>query len=102
MTTLIAPIVTALQAQAEANSYLSDRMPDRFHASHPEFDPEAGVWRVPVVLSYPILGVLGQVGEIIVNAQKEEVLSASTREEMLGAAQPLYEQHRDAIEAPLL
>lgn len=94
--------MTALQAQGEANSYLSDRMPDRFHASHPEFDLEAGFWRVPVVLSYPILGVLGQVGEIIVSALKEEVLSASTREEMLGAAKPLYEQHRDAIEAPLL
>lgn len=77
-------------------------MPDRFHASHPEFDPEAEVWRVPVVLSYPLLGALGRVGEIIVSAQSEEVLSASTREEMLGAARPLYEQHRDAIEASLL
>jgi hypothetical protein len=102
MAILTAPIVTALQAQAEANDYLSDRVPDRFHASHPEFDPEAGVWRVPVVLSYPVLGVLGRVGEIIVSAQSEEALSASTREEMLGAARPLYEQHRDAIEAPLI
>lgn len=96
-----APPITALQAQAEANNYLSDRMPDRFHASHPEFDPDAGFWRVPVVLSYPILGALGQVGEIIVGAQNEEVLSASTREEMMGVAQLLYEQNRDAIEAPL-
>lgn len=91
--------ITALQAQAEANLFLSDHLPDRFMASDPSLDEDAGVWRVPVLLSYPIIGPVGRTGEILVSATSDEVVSFTPLEEMKAAARILYEQHREAIEA---
>jgi len=101
MATVTIPNVTAMQAQAEASLFLSDRLPDRISASTPSFDEGAQVWRVPVILAYPQLGVLGEVGEIVVSASRTEVISSTPLEEMLNAARALAEKHRDAIEAPL-
>jgi hypothetical protein len=101
MATVIAPAITALQAQAEANLFLSDRLPDRITAGQPRLDEAAQVWRVPVILAYPFLGALGQVGEILVSLSKEEVVSHTPVEEMRAAAWALAEQHRESIEAPL-
>ena len=95
------PTVTAMEAQAEASLFLSDRLPDRLSASAPFLDEAAQSWHVPVILAYPHIGVLGQVGEIIVGAAKAEVISSTPVEEMLKTAQALAEKHRDAIEAPL-
>lgn len=95
------PTVTAMEAQAEASLFLSDRLPDRISASAPSLDEAAQVWRVPVILAYPHLGVLGQVGEVVVSAARTEVISSTPLEAMLNAARALAEKHRDAIEAPL-
>lgn len=99
MATITAPAITAYQAQAEAGGFLSDHLPDRFCAGRPQFDQDARVWRVPVLLSYAVIGPVGQVGEVTVNADTEEVLSFTPLAEMKEAALRLYEQHRDAIEA---
>ncbi len=80
---------------------MSDHLPDRISASTPSLDETAQVWRVPVILAYPSLGVLGQVGEIVVSATKAGVISSTPVDEMLKTAQALAEKHRDAIEAPL-
>ena len=101
MTTLTAPTITAFQAQAEAGGFLDDHLPDRFCAGRPQFDAAAYLWRVPVLLSYTGLGPVGQVGEIVVSAATEKVLSHTSVQEMKAAALRLYEQHREAIEAPL-
>lgn len=101
MATITAPTITALQAQAEANLFLSDHLPDRFMAAQPSFDAAANVWRVPVLLSYAVIGPVGQTGEILVSATEEKVISYTPLEEMKAAARILYEQHRDAIEAPV-
>jgi hypothetical protein len=101
MTTVTVPTVTAMEAQAEASLFLLERLPDRISASHPSLDEAGQVWHVPVILAYPGLGVLGQVGEIIVGATKAQVISTTPPEEMLTAARALASQHRDAIEAPL-
>lgn len=95
------PTVTAMQAQAEASLFLSDRLPDRISASTPSFDEAVLVWRVPVILAYPYLGVLGEVGEIVVSATKSEVISFTPVEDMLKIASTLAESNRDAIEAPI-
>lgn len=92
------PKITALQAQAEANLFLSEHLPDRFMAGRPRLDTEAHVWRVPVLLAYPVIGAIGQTGEISVSTAAEEVISFTPIEEMMAAARALYEQHRDAIE----
>ncbi len=49
------------------------------------------VWRVPLFLSLPGVGELGQVGDIEVDAQTGEILSdAITREQILQHAHRLY------------
>ena len=101
MATTIAPTITALQAQAAANLFLSNHLPDRFMAGPPSLDQPAQVWRVPVLLAYPIIGPVGQTGEILVSVTAEEVVSSTPIEEMKVAARTLYEQHRNAIEAPV-
>ena len=101
MATTIAQTITALQAQAEANVFLSNHLPDRFMAGPPCLDLPAQVWQVPVLLAYPIIGPLGPTGEILVIVTVEEVVSSTPIEEMKVAARVLYEQHRNAIEAPV-
>jgi hypothetical protein len=99
MATTITPTITALQAQAAANLFLSNHLPDRFMVGPPHLDLPARVWRVPVLLAYPIIGPVGQTGEILVSVTAEEVVSSTPIEEMKVAARTLYEQHRNAIEA---
>ena len=101
MTTKTAPTVTALEAQGAANHFLSDHIGDRFLAVRPQLDENGDVWRVPVVLTYAILGSLGEVGEVIVSTGSEEIVTHTPIEEMKERARALYEQHRDEIEAPL-
>jgi hypothetical protein len=101
MVTRTAPTVTALEAQGIANQFLSDHLPDRFLACRPELDSDRNVWRLPVVLTYAIIGPVGEVGEITLSASSEEIISHTAFDEMITRAQALYDQHRDAIEAPL-
>ena len=93
------PKVTALQAQATANLFLSDCLPDRFTADQPQLNAVDNVWCVPVVLTYPGVGALGCVGEICINTGSETVVSHTPLAEMKQAAQALYDAYRDAIEA---
>ena len=99
MTTHPAPAITALQAQATANLFLSDHLPDRFTAEQACFDPQEVCWRVPVILAYPGVGALGTVGEIQIAAQTATVVVHTPFEVMRHTAQGLYDAHRDAIEA---
>lgn len=101
MATKTAPPVTALEAQGAANLFLSDNLPDRFLAVRPQLDQGADVWRVPVVLTYAVTGALGEVGQIMVSATSEEIVSHTPLDEMRRRALALYEQHRESIEAPL-
>lgn len=96
------PKVTALEAEAAASLFLSDHLPDRITAGDPQLDVNAGVWRVPVLLAYPVIGSVGEVGEIIVSGQTEEILSHTSVDKMLARARALYDQHREQIEAPVL
>lgn len=95
------PKITALEAEGIANQFLSDHLPDRFLACRPHLDGGPGVWRLPVVLTYAVIGPVGEVGEVLVSTSSEEVLSHAPIDEMMTRACVLYEQHRDEIEAPL-
>ena len=100
MTTKTAsPQVTALQAQAAANLFLNDRLPDRFTADQPQLNPADALWHVPVILAYPFVGSIGEVGEILISADSEALVSHTPLEEMKERAQRLYDAHRDEIEA---
>jgi hypothetical protein len=102
MKTSTIPAVTALQAQAATNLFLSDRLPDRFTADQPVLNSARDTWHVPVILAYPVIGSIGQVGEVLINTQVEEVLSHTSLEDMKRAGVNLYEANRDAIEAAFL
>ena len=91
--------ITALEAAASL--FLSDHLPDRLTAGDPQLGAQTRVWHVPVLLAYPIIGVVGGVGEIIVSGQTEEILSHTPVPEMLARARALYEQHREQVEAPV-
>lgn len=93
--------ITALEAEAAASLFLSDHLPDRITAGDPQLDMRAGVWRVPVLLAYPVIGVVGEVGEIVISGQMEEILLHTPVDEMLAHARALCEQHADAIKAPV-
>ncbi len=95
------PKITALEAEAAASLFLSEHLPDRLAAGDPQLDARAGVWHVPVILAYPVIGSVGEVGEIVVNGQTDEILSHTPVDEMLARARALYNQHRDQIEAPV-
>ena len=101
MVTKIVPTITALEAQGIANQFLSEHLPDRFLACRPHLDAERSVWRLPVVLTYAVIGPVGEVGEIVLSTSSEEVIDHTPFDEMMARARALYDQHRDAIEAPV-
>ncbi len=91
--------VTAPAAQAAANQFLSEHLPDRFTADQAERDGE--IWRVPVIIAYPFVGSIGQVGEVLINAETEQVVSCTPIDEMKTHANSLYKAHRDQIQGRL-
>lgn len=93
---------SARQARAAANLFLSDYLPDRFTSDQPHLLINEQAWEVPVILTYPHLGSLGQVGSILVSTHTVDILSHTQFAEMKQAAQEIYETHRDAIEAYFL
>jgi hypothetical protein len=97
MATKSAPTVTGLEAQGAANLnlFLSARLGDRFLAVRPQLGEGGDAWRVPVVLTYAVVGPLGEVGEVLVSAATEEVISHTPVGKMKERARALYEQHRE-------
>jgi hypothetical protein len=92
--------VTALQAQALVNDFLSDSLPDRFTANLAEWVDCK--WRVSVILAYPQIGSLGSVGEVQVDAENVKILSHTPLEQMKQTGIALYTANQDAIEAAFL
>ncbi len=90
--------ITAFEAEAEANQLLHGLVPDRFTAGEAWFDQAINAWRVSVVLAYPFIGPIGEVGEVLVSASSE-IISNTPPDEMKTRALELYEQHREAVEA---
>jgi hypothetical protein len=102
MVTKTLPEITALEAEAIASLFLSENLPDRFTAGEPHLDARADAWRVPVLLAYPVIGPVGQAGEILVDPHSKHVISHTSIDDMRRAARVLYEQHRNEIEAIVL
>ncbi len=92
---------TEIEVMATVGGFLNDHLPDRFCAGRPQFDQDNLVWRTPILLTYPTLGSLGQVGEITVSVTAGKILLFTPLEEMKAAARTIIEQHREEIEAQL-
>ena len=96
------PKLTAFEAQAAANGFLLDNLPDRFCADDPQYNYGAKCWVVPVILAYPVIGSIGQVGVLEVSAFSADILSHTPFAEMKAIGKKLYEAHRDEINAAFL
>jgi hypothetical protein len=92
--------VTALQAQALANDFLSNSLPDRFTADQSEWIDNK--WRVPIILAYPRIGSLGEVGEVYIDGALGTVASHTPLEQMKQTGIELYIANQDAVKAAFL
>jgi hypothetical protein len=92
------PQVTAQQAQAAVNQFISDYISDRFTADQAQLDLTDEVWQVPIILAYPMIGSLGQVGLVLVSTSSEAIISHTPFEQIKQTALKLYEANQDAIQ----
>lgn len=92
------PALTAFEAESAASLFLFDHLPDRFCPGQPKLDAPANLWHVPVLLSYPFIGPVGEVGEITVSANEEKIISHTPIDEMKTLALKIYEERRADIE----
>jgi hypothetical protein len=96
------PKLIAFEAHATANGFLLAHLPDRFCADDPHYNYATRCWVVPVVLAYPVIGSIGQVGVIEISAFSGDILSHTPFDEMKATGKTLYEAHRDEINAAFL
>ena len=69
--------VTAVAARRKVNRFVLDKISYLMGGEQPTLvETDQLVWRVPVVLTYPDQGVVGQVGFIDVDAESGELLLA--------------------------
>ena len=90
----------AKQAMIAANRFIVEHLPDRFSAGLPKLVlfPLRPLWLVPVHLTYPGVGVIGEVGMLAVDGDSPVIVGWTPTEEMEALAQELYEENRDEIE----
>lgn len=92
-------------AQTRANQFIIEHLPDRFCAGQPHFMIFGMIfpaWSVPIVLAYPKLGVIGEVGAIVINGELGNVVGWTPLEKIREAAKALYEKRKAEIEAPFV
>ena len=85
--------IDAAAARRLVNRQVITKLSTGLAAGEPELAirGEQMIWRVPISLSLPGLGELGQVGNIEVDAQTGKILSgAARREQILQHAHRLY------------
>jgi hypothetical protein len=63
--------------------------------------PNLELWAVPIVLTHPDHGVVGDVGLVAVNAASGEVIGATPRGEVVSAGKKLREAKRYDLEAAI-
>ena len=88
-------------AIAEANGYILDHFPDRFCAGIPRMVsfPARIIWAVPILLSYPEIGPIGEVGIVAVDSETGNVVGWTPASEVMKAANKIYSEKKTTIEA---
>lgn len=95
--------IDAKTALKIANKFVLENMRDRFSAGAPKIVlfPTRVIWIVPVVLTYPNVGIVGEVGEVAVDAEIGTIVGWTPIEEMEAIAKELYEGKKSEIEITL-
>jgi len=88
------------QVMIAANRFIVEHLPDRFSAGLPKLVlfPLRPLWLVPVHLTYPGVGVVGEVGMLAVDGEHPVVVGWTPAEQMEALARQLYEENRNEIE----
>jgi hypothetical protein len=94
--------VSSVMAQTVVNDWLLQVLPDRFTATEPKLIAGGDIWCVPVGLAYPNIGVVGQVGEVLVSAFSAGIISATSPEPMKLAAMKCYAERESEINSAFL
>lgn len=96
--------IDAETAKRLANRFLLENLPDRFCAGTPRIlqFPLRSVWIVPVVLSYPRIGPVGQTGIIAVDTETGAVVGWTPLDEMKEVAEAVHDEKKVEIEAAFL
>ena len=97
---VVATRIDTETAKRLANRFILENLPDRFCAGTPRFlqFPLRSVWIVPVVLSYPRIGPVGQAGIAAVDTETGSVVGWTPLDEMKKAAEVIYARKRADIE----
>ena len=92
--------VNLQQVMALANRFILSRLPDRFSAGLPKSVafPTRRLWVVPVILTYPHIGIVGEVGMVAVDAEQKTVVGWTPFQEMEELATQLYQEKKHEIE----
>jgi hypothetical protein len=93
-------VLDAKEAMIAANRFIVEHLPDRFSAGLPKLVqfPLQPLWLVPVHLTYPGVGMVGEVGMVAVDGERPIVVGWTPPEEMEALAHRLYEEKRNEIE----
>jgi hypothetical protein len=93
--------MTAKQAMIAANRYILFHYPTMYTGALPRRLTlrDTDTWIVPIVLTHPEHGILGDVGFLAVDAASGNVLGATPRAEVVAAGKKLREARRYDLEA---
>ncbi len=85
------PVIDADQAKLIGAQYCLFHYPTLFTAGIPRASKcnGDGAWTVPIVLTDPNQGVIGEIGEMIVETRTGEVISSTDRAQLIARAKRL-------------
>jgi hypothetical protein len=92
------------RAMLAANKFILFHYPTMFTGGLPHRLPlpTAELWIVPLVLTHPDHGIVGEIGSVAVDLHTSEILGYTPRAEAVAAAQNLRESKGYARETALL
>lgn len=87
-----------------ANRFILHHYPTLFTGGRPHrlSLPTTDVWVVPIVLTHPEHGILGEVGVVAVEARTGEIIGHTPRAAVVAAGKRLREAGKYAVETALL
>jgi hypothetical protein len=96
--------ISADQAMLAANKYILFHYPTMFTGAIPQRLrlPTYEVWVVPIVLTHPDHGVVGEAGLVAVDAFSGQILGSTPRAEVVAAGKRLREAKHYDLETAFL
>jgi len=92
--------ISSKEAIAIANRFILENMRDRFSAGLPKrmTFPIKSLWIVPILLTYPKTGIIGEVGMVAIDEEQGAIVGWTPKNEAEKLARKLYEERKSDIE----